>query len=294
MYVILYCHDLTSFLSNGELLVEVNGSSPVGSCHLEVTLRAPHGTVALMCRSKPPALELISAGVIYQATVAHRRSSCVTRCSPFIWQCGCCFHASDDKFVAAGLFYITGNPPTVHEQWMMEHSTHGQAFPHRGARIMSDSGRLGARTLAIRWLQDLKRTADLNWTVNDEGDYWKYYANRAELSRAEIWCGETTITNKQTSRQTTVSRQTANISQHNNITFPTAAHTGAGTQMLFKSLMRHWTVAMSIPAGKHKYRRRKTLHSVWKYLVTHKQSIQDVVGESFLFLLLLLLDFPVS
>lgn len=32
---------------------------------------------------------------------------------------------------------------------------------------------------------------------------------------------------------------------------------------------------------------------VWKYPFTHRQAIQDVVGESFLFLLLLLLDVPV-
>ena len=58
----------------------------------------PRPTVVLMCQTAAlEAVELIkqvrAVGLSIKATVAHQQGS-ATRCSPFIWQCGCCFRAS--------------------------------------------------------------------------------------------------------------------------------------------------------------------------------------------------------
>lgn len=119
--------------------------------------------------------------------------------------------------MAASLFYIAGCAPTVYEQWTIKHGTHGQAFPQKGTRIISDSGCLGSHTLTIRWLWDLKGKEGFHRALQTR---WKERRivekttpaspNGAELSQvawiAEIWCGETAVTNKQSSRQTTMSQ----------------------------------------------------------------------------------------
>lgn len=58
-----------------------------------------HSTVVLMCQTATPLVnELIkqerARDDLSKATVAHKQSSCVTWCRPFILPCGCCFHGS--------------------------------------------------------------------------------------------------------------------------------------------------------------------------------------------------------
>ena len=121
--------------------------------------------------------------------------------------------------MAASLFYIAGCAPTVYEQWTIKCGPHGQAFPQKGARIISDSGCLGLQILGtIRWLWDLKgkeyfhRAPQTRWreTRIVEEKTTPASSDEAELSPvawiAAIWCGETAVTAEQSVRQTDMSR----------------------------------------------------------------------------------------
>lgn len=147
----------------------------INSHHLEITgPHRSHTPQLSSCARRPPApplaVELIKTrknpGIIYQSDGGVQA---VTRCSLFIWQCGWCFHTSSNDMLLQPVYFTWHwGAPTVYEQWTTEHITHGQAFPQKGTRIISDSGCLGARARTIRWLWDLKGKELLQWASDNK------------------------------------------------------------------------------------------------------------------------------